>query len=243
MRINVFPTPAAVATVAAEIVAARARAAVKDRGRFVLGLTGGRSAQAMYRLLAEAGWHGQLPWTHTHVVWSDERCVPAQSPENNALLADTLLLDHVPVPAAQVHRVVTRWPADEAARQYEAVLRRDVFPAGEPRVDVLLLGLGDDAHVASLFPGSPALAEQARWVVGARGPDGGPDRVTLTLPVINAAATILLQVCGQQKGHVLRRVLAPNSAGEDLPARRIAPRDGELIWLVDDEAQAAIDRA
>lgn len=235
MTVRVLASSTAVAVAAAEMVQERARQAVAEHGRFVFGLTGGRSPRALYRLLAQSPLREGMPWALTHVIWGDERCVPAEDAENNAHLATTLLLAQVPVPAGQIHRVPVEMPAAAAAVSYEETLRRVVFPDGVARSDVLLLGLGDDGHVASLFPGSPALAERQRWVVDVARTEG-PDRVSLTFAAINEAGLVILQVCGEAKGRVLRRVLD----GEDLPARRVAPRDGQVLWLVDEAAAAVL---
>ncbi len=235
MTVRVLPSANEVAAAAAELVQERARQAVVATGRFVIGLTGGRSPRALYRRLAQSPTREEVPWALTHAIWGDERCVPPEDPENNAHLASTLLLARVPVPPAQVHRIPSDLPAAAAAASYEETLRRVVFPDGVPRCDVLLLGLGDDGHVASLFPGSPALAERRRWVVDIPRA-AGPDRVSLTFAAINGAALVVLQVCGEAKGRVLRRVLD----GQDLPARRVAPRDGQVLWLVDEAAAAQL---
>lgn len=240
MDVRRLRSEAEVAEVAAEILVERARDAVAARGVFRWCVTGGRSPQALYRLLATAAVGERIAWDRTVVAWGDERAVPDTSPANNARLASALLFDHVAVPPAQVLRIPVDVPADVAAQRYEATLRQIVFPDESPRFDVLLLGLGDDGHVASLFPGSTALQEDERWVVKVAGKAGGPDRVTLTFPVINAARLILAQVFGAQKGRVLRRVLAGE---QNLPATQVAPRRGELVWLVDPAAASALEVA
>lgn len=240
MEVRREHSEAGVAAAAAAILEEHGRAAVAARGVFRWCVTGGRSPQALYRLLASTDMRGRFPWERTVVAWGDERAVPQTSPANNGRLVCSLLLDHVSTTPAKVFRIPVDIPADAAARRYEETLKQEVFPGDAPRFDVLLLGLGDDGHVASLFPGSPALEERARWVVGVAGKDGGPDRITLTLPVINAARLVLAQVFGAYKGRVLRRVLAGE---DDLPAARVAPRDGALVWLVDPAAASALGDA
>ena len=165
-RVRIFSTPAALAEDAAERFAALAQEAVEKRGRFAVALSGGGTPQLLFRQLAAEPFAGRIPWGQTHVFWGDERCVPPDHPGSNYLSAREALLDHVPLPAGQVYRVRGEWRPEQAAQAYGDELHR-VFGSGWPRFDLILLGLGNDGHTASLFPGSAALEEKERLVVPA----------------------------------------------------------------------------
>jgi 6-phosphogluconolactonase len=192
----------------------------------------------LYELLASPAWSSRLDWANSHVFWGDERMVPADNPDSNFLLAQRTLLARVPIPAGQIHRIRTE-DGDETAvaAAYEAELRVDFrTAAGDiPRLDLVLLGLGGDGHIASLFPGYPTLTETERLVVSS--PPGRlpppVDRVTLTLSVINAARTIAFLVAGAEKVPALRGALAGD---QSLPAARVAPAEGTVHWFVDQAA-------
>jgi 6-phosphogluconolactonase len=226
---------AALNELAAAFLAERAADAVDARGRFVVALAGGSTPTGLYALLATPAWRARVPWERVHVFWGDERLVPPDDPHSNFGMAQQALLRHVAVPPEQVHRVPLELGAGDAvAARYESELRACFTPATDdvPRLDLVLLGLGSDGHTASLFPASPALAEQRRLVV-ATPPGALPprvDRVTCTLPLSNAARAVAFLVTGADKAAPLRRVLAGDFT---LPAARIRPTHGELRWFVD----------
>jgi len=179
-------------------------------------LSGGRTPEALFRLL-DAG----LPWDRTDVFWVDERYVPHGHPESNFRMAKELLLDRVPVPAGNIHPMPTGSgdPARDAAA-YEELLRKTLT---DPKrtFDFTLLGLGEDGHTASLFPGGPELVERERWVAVSRSPKGIPDRLTLTVPALTRSALKVLLVCGQEKAAVLRRMVHEHAQPPALPAQYI----------------------
>ncbi|GAO02397.1 6-phosphogluconolactonase [Anaeromyxobacter sp. PSR-1] len=229
--------PAGLARAAAEEVARRAGEAVAARGRFAVALAGGSTPRALYEVLADpaAPWRGRVPWARTEVWFGDERCVPPDHPDSNYRMAREALLDRV-APAA-VHRIEGERPPAEAAARYEAALRRDAEPDGAPpRLDLVLLGLGADGHTASLFPGSPALDERARWVAAPFVPAVGAHRVTLTLPVLERARAIAFLVSGAGKRAALGRLLAAGPPA--IPAARVRPLDGALLVLADEASLA-----
>jgi 6-phosphogluconolactonase len=196
-----------VAEAAAKLWAQEALAAASDRGVFRVALSGGKTPAPLFRLLGDARFQ-RLPWEKTEVYWVDERCVPHDHAGSNYRLARELLLDHVPVPKESIHPMPTASgdPARDAAA-YEATLRR-AFPGQVwPRFDLIILGLGEDGHTASLFPGAPAVSEQVRWVTAARSPQGIRDRLTWTIPSINAARLKLFLVCGEGKSAILKKVI------------------------------------
>jgi 6-phosphogluconolactonase len=199
-------------------------------------LAGGQTPRRLYAELAGV-YRDSLPWPRVHVFLSDERYVPWDDPRSNYRLVRESLLDHVPIPAGNVHPMRTDLPnAGDAALAHERVLRA-FFPDGRPRFDLMLLGMGADGHTASLFPGSAALREQARWVLAVLGPAEPRLRLTLTLPVLNGAAEVFFLVAGSEKAPALGQVLA-GPPGADYPAAAVRPEGGRAVWWIDEAAAA-----
>lgn len=220
---------AALAEAAAKWTAERISAAVQARGRCYLALAGGETPRGCYQRLAQPPYQRDLLWSAVNVYWSDERQVPLDDPASNFAMAKAALLDQVPIPADQLFPL-TGDPTP-ALRKVPADDR------GIPRFDIIHLGLGEDGHTASLFVGSPALQERRALVLAIHdAPKPPPDRLTFTLPVINAARAILFTVQGAGKREALARVLQRDPA---LPASHVQPVEGELQFIVD---QAAIGR-
>jgi 6-phosphogluconolactonase len=237
--IRVCAGPEELSTAAAELFAAEAARAVARQGRFSVLLAGGETPRRCYELLAQAPLCDRVPWERVHVFWGDERCVPAADPRSNAGMARRALLDRVPVPPEQVHAILCDRSPREAAQAYAADLRG--FFAGPPRFDLALLGLGADGHTLSLFPGAlPPDAGEQRVVVAHR-PGEDMDRVTLTAPVVNAAACVVFLVAGGTKAAVLRELLEGAPDPQRLPARLIRPVGGRLLWLIDREAAGRLE--
>lgn len=242
-QIVVVPDPAALAYEAAQRFTSLAREAAVSRGHFSAALSGGSTPGALYRLLAEDPYRGQIPWENVHLFWGDERCVPPDDPGSNFRLADKTLISHVPVPPGNVYRVRGELEPEEAARSYEKVLRKFFAESSTvnsiepcPRFDLVLLGLGSDGHTASLFPGSRALNEIERLAVAVQANyrDRPTHRVTLTLPAINAARQVLFLVTGDTKAGIVQAVL--EGPARELPAQRICPTAGQSAWLLDTAA-------
>lgn len=222
---------------AAELFTIAARRAVATRGRFAVALAGGETPRRTYELLAAPPFREEVPWQEVHVFWGDERCVPADDPRSNAAMGRRALLDHVPVPAAQIHPIACAGEPHRAAADYERLLRA-FFANGPPRFDLVLLGLGEDGHTASLFPGSAALSEPERWTAVTVKTGDEFSRVTLTPPCLNRAAQVVFLVAGAAKARILCEVLANEQGSVPIPARLIRPVDGELVWLADRAAAA-----
>jgi 6-phosphogluconolactonase len=235
-----FPTADAVVMEAARRFAAAATQAVRANGRFVTALAGGSTPRRLYELLSTPEYAERIDWARTHVFFGDERCVPPDDPESNYRMARVALLDRVPIPAGNVHRMRGEDEPAQAAAAYERDLRA-VFatPDGPPtvrgdaRFHLVVLGMGSNGHTASLFPGQLAVRELERWVVADRVAELNAWRITLTPPPLNAAAEILFLVLGEGKAAMLKRVLQGPVRPDELPAQVIAPRDGALTWLVD----------
>ncbi len=243
-EVVVVDSPEAVARAAAGRAVACARAAVAARGRFSVALSGGSTPRALFRLLAEAPLRSEIAWARLDVFWGDERCVPPTHPDSNYRMAKEALLDHVPIPPDRIHRIAADTDDHAAAAMtYEAELARVLggTPGGTPPVfDLLLLGMGADGHTASLFPGTPALAEHRRWVVANRVEKLGADRITLTWPILNRAADVLFLVAGADKAAALREVLEGPRDVARLPSQGIRPEAGRLVWLLDRAAAAQL---
>jgi len=228
---------------AAELWVATAVDAIGASGRFAVALSGGSTPQGLYRLLATEPYAARVDWPRVQVFWGDERCVAPDDPASNYGMARETLLARVSIPAANVHRIRGEDEPAEAARAYERDLRETfATPDGPPRLvpgarfDLVLLGMGADGHTASLFPGTTALREPARWVRAVSPADGSPVRVTLTPAVLNAAAEVVFLISGRAKAAILRRVRESPYQPDLLPAQIVAPRAGHLRWLVDADA-------
>lgn len=220
----------------------QARQAVQAHGRFSVAISGGHTPQHTYELLAQQPFRDRVPWAQAHVFWGDERCVPPDDPRSNERMARRALLDHVPIPPAQIHPIPCTQAPRQAAEEYEALLR-DFFAGRPPSFDLALLGLGENGHTASLFPGTPVLEERERWVAEVHVAEQDVYRVTLTAPLINQAAVVAFLVAGAAKAQVLHEVLEGPSDPHRLPAQLIQPTSGELHWLVDQEASSLLSQA
>lgn len=234
--IEVLDDAAAVATAAAERVVALL---AEPQERLAVCLSGGSTPERLYRLLASE-YRARVPWPRVHWFFGDERFVPADSKDSNMRMAKQALFDRAPVPAANIHAIATGAASpDEAAVLYEKELQRfygaERLDPRRPLFAVVLLGLGEDGHTASVFPGDPLLAETHRWVAGVERQGLAPlvPRVTLMLPALASTRELLFLVSGARKREALQRVLA----GEHLPAAH-ARTEGAIVWLVDREALA-----
>ena len=234
----VLPSAAALADATAARFVAAAEDAIASRGQFIVALSGGSTPRDTYRQLATEALVSRVMWSRVQVLWGDERCVPPDHMESNYRMARDTLLDRVPVPAGNVHRILGEDAPTSAAEAYEATLRALLRTPAGARIDLVLLGLGEDGHTASLFPGSAAVHEQTRWVMAARAPAASMWRITLTPAVINAAAEVLFLVSGGAKAAILRRVLEGPRRPQELPAQAIAPSNGRVRWCVDAAAAA-----
>ncbi|MDE2180902.1 MAG: 6-phosphogluconolactonase [candidate division NC10 bacterium] len=242
----VIADPTTLAREAATRLTRIAEEAVARCGRFVVALAGGSTPTRLYSLLAAEPYCTRLPWQNTHVFWGDERAVPPEHPDSNFGMAATILLNRVPIPADQVHRMqVEQADLDATAGEYQAEIARTLAaqPSDEPPAfDLILLGLGTDGHTASLFPYTQALRETARWVVSNYIPELKATRLTLTIPILNRGATILFLVSGAEKASVLQAVLQGPADPERLPAQLIRPVTGRLVWLVDQAAASRLGK-
>jgi len=237
-NLRVFKDAEEMSRAAAENFIAAAAQAIAERDRFIVALNGGGTPRRLFQLLASAP--DKMDWSRTHVFWGDERCVPPTDPESSYGMAKEILLDHVPIPLDNVHRVLSEPEPGEAVSDYIRVLKRFASPPLDwPRFDLILLGMGDDGHTASLFPHSPVEATAPVLAVTGDYQSRPARRVTLTPLVFNSAQNVMFLVTGASKAGTLKHVLNQESP-EQYPAARIRPADGQVTWMVDEAAGSAL---
>lgn len=241
-EIRTFPTPQDLFHAAAEEVIGSATRSVAERGRFTIALSGGSTPKSLYSLIA-ANASGSLPWAKIYFFFGDERHVPPTDAESNYRMAQETILSKIPVPVANVFPIPAENPdACAAAEAYEQTLQKffSLKPGEFPRFDLILLGMGPDGHTASLFPETAALKENSRLVVANWVEKLHTHRITLTLPVLNAARTLLFLVSGGDKASVLHEVLEGSAPPDKYPSKLVRPSEGRLIWLVDRAAASEL---
>jgi 6-phosphogluconolactonase len=224
---------------AAETIVQTAASAVRKRGVFLLGLSGGRTPVRLYQLIADR-YASRIPWAHTQIFWTDERCVPRDDTASNYRLVQEHLLDRINIPAAQVHPIPTD-VADPAAaaQEYELTLRSVLERSqhASRTLDLAILGVGEDGHTASLFPGDAASVERRRWVQPACAPPrfSPQQRITVTFPMLNRSGTTLVLAIGKAKREVIAAVARNPDAQHQYPIARVRAAN-QLRWLIDREA-------
>jgi 6-phosphogluconolactonase len=240
-QVEVFPDETELIRTEGDRLVTLARAAVEARGRCLISLAGGSTPRPLYELLATAPRAAEIDWKRMHLFWGDERCVPPDHPDSNYRMAREALIDRVPIPPENVHRIRGEDEPHQAAEGYERVLRQ--FFGAEERplrsFDLVLLGMGPDGHTASIFPGTAATTETRRWVMPIHVQKPREMwRVTLTTVVLNAAADVTFLVAGPDKATRLREVV--KEGAPPVPAQLIKPTSGALHWMVDAAAGAAL---
>lgn len=235
-ELKVFANAADLISAAADEFRALAAQAVRERDRFLVGLSGGTTPQGLYENLATSPERDKMPWNAVHLFWGDERHVPPDHAQSNYRMVHDALLSNVKIPTANVHRIHSEISsAEKAASDYEDHLR-DFFKIRDaefPVFDLMLLGLGKDGHTASLFPGTAAVRESERWVTAPWVGDLMAHRITLTLPVINNARKIIFLVSGTDKAEVVQKIISPVQVKDRLPAQRVEAINGSVIWYLD----------
>lgn len=234
--LRIYPDRPTAARALAGMIANIAQSAAAVRDHFTIALAGGSTPRTAYRLLADE-FAADIDWMSTYVFWGDERCVPWDHAESNVRMAREAMLNHVPLALDRLYRIPVQLTPEAAAQAYQAELVRFFETRGRvPRFDVMLLGMGADGHIASLFPGSAALEETQKWVVHTTAEGATvPDRVTVTLPVINAASNVIIYTLGAEKADAIAQIFLGGDQPV-LPAGRVQPRDGRLTWIIDEAA-------
>lgn len=238
-NISVFQTAEALAQATAELIVKISMQAIEKRGRFVMSLSGGTTPEYLFTLLAKPAFRDQIPWNKTYIFWGDERFLPSDSKLNNANSAKILLLDHIAIPLKNINPISVEIEPDKAAKQYENVIKK-FFKKDSPRFDLILLGLGENGHTASLFPGSDVVFENKKLVSEVYVAEQQMYRITMTPALINQAYNIIFLVEGKRKAGILKAVLNDQYQPEKYPAQVINPEDGNLYWFVDKKAAALL---
>ncbi len=246
-KITVYPDNDSLVKGAADFITDQAIQAIAARGRFTLALSGGNTPKPVYARLATPAYRDRLDWSKVLIFFGDERCVPPDDPQSNYLMVKTALLDHIPLPPGNIFRIKGEESPEKAAAAYTDALQNtfggDPVAGAPPEgFDLNLLGMGDNGHTASLFPGLAAVTETCRWVMPLYVEVVGMWRVTMTPVIINASRTVAFLVSGAGKADVLQRVLEGPYQPVVLPSQIIKPASGELHWLLDQPAAAKLRR-
>lgn len=223
----------------ADFIISLAGKAIKEKERFVVSLSGGNTPNKLFALLATEEYSDKINWQRTFIFWGDERCVRLDDKLNNAHVAITLLLDKVPIPPLNVFPIPVNLPPAQAAVQYEQTIK-SFFGNEEPAFDLILLGLGENAHTASLFPYTDVLHEETKLVKEVYVEEQSMYRVTMTAPLINRAHNITFLVSGKSKAEVIKTIFTEPYQPEKYPAQLIKPTNGKLFWFLDKDAAALI---
>jgi 6-phosphogluconolactonase len=240
--IRIFKDVEALSRAAATLFVEQAGRAIAERGRFLVALNGGSTPNRLFELLA-TDFHDNVDWQSVHLFWGDERCVPPEDPGSSYGQAREIWLSRVPLPDANIHRIQGELGPAQAASDYALTLKEFASPPDDwPRFDVVYLGMGEDGHTASLFPGSPVKVTEPTLPVTARYQDRPANRVTLTPIVFNSARMVVFMATGEKKAVTLAGVLSDTHTRdpETYPAQRIQPEAGRLIWLVDEAAASRL---
>ena len=240
--IRIFKDLEELSRAAAELFVEQAATSIAERNQFLAALNGGSTPNRLFQLLATE-YRPKVEWTKVHVFWGDERCVPPDDPGSSYGQARDILLRHVPIPDTNIHRIKGELDPASASEDYSRVLKDFATPSLDwPRFDLVYLGMGEDGHTASLFPGSPVEIYEPAIPVTAQYQDRPANRVTLTPAVFNTAHLIAFMATGEKKAQTLAEVLGDRYNPELYPAQRIRPDDGRLIWLVDESAAGKLPK-
>lgn len=241
-ELRVFKDAEELSRAAAELFVEQAARSIAERDRFLVTLNGGTAPTRLFQLLANES-RDRVSWDKVHIFWGDERCVPPHDPGSSYGQARVLLLNHVPVPEKNVHRMKGELGPVEASEDYSRTLKGFVSPPQDlPRFDLVYLGMGEDGHTASLFPNSPVHVSGPTMPVIAHYQDRPAERVTLTPVVLNGARMVVFMATGEKKANPLAEVLSDRYNPALYPAQRIRPTDGRLIWLVDEAAASKLPK-
>jgi len=239
-EIHVFNDLEELSRAAADLFIEQVAQAINERNRFLVVFNGGSTPTRLFELLA-TDYHENVDWSKVHAFWGDERCVPPDDAGSSYGQARDILLSHVLIPDSNIHRIKGELGPDEASKDYSLTLREFASPPFEwPRFDLVYLGMGEDGHTASLFPGSPVDVSEPTMPVTAHYQDRPANRVTLAPIVFNSARMIVFMATGEKKANTLAEVMSDRYNPERYPAQRIDPSDGRLIWLVDGAAASKL---
>ena len=221
---------------ASDLFLKKAKECVSDKGFFTVAISGGSAPRPMHRMLAEEPYRSKIPWNRTHIFWVDERCVSFADPASNYGAAKQDILDMVGIPQEQIYPMFDGGFPEEKALKYQKKIV-DFFQLKEgqyPMFDLIFLGVGQDGHTASLFPGQEAVSENNKIIIAVRGGNPNVDRISMTFSALNSAAYVVFLASGNEKAAIVNNILSGSKPG--LPASKIKPKNGILIWILDKEA-------
>lgn len=241
-ELRIFPDLERLSHSAARLFVEQAAQSIVERDHFLVALNGGNTPTRLFQLLA-TDYRDRVDWSKAHIFWGDERCVPPDDAGSSYGQAEDLLLSRVPISDSNIHRIKGELGPAEASRDYARILKEFASPPFDwPCFDLVYLGMGEDGHTASLFPGSPVNVSESTLPVTAHYQDRPANRVTLTQLVFNNARLVVFMATGEKKANTLAAVLSDRYNPELCPAQRIDPKDGELIWLVDEGTASKLPR-
>jgi 6-phosphogluconolactonase len=241
-EILIFKNSEDLSRTAANIFIKQSEMSISERNRFLVALNGGSTPTRLFQLLATDE-HEKAAWSKVHIFWGDERCVPPDDSGSSYGQARDILLSHVLIPDVNIHRIKGELGPAEASKDYFLTLKEFASPPLQwPRFDLVYLGMGEDGHTASLFPGSPVDVSEPTMPVTAHYQDRPANRVTLTPTVFNSARMIVFMATGEKKANTLAEVLSDRYNPAKYPAQRIDPKEGRLIWLVDEAAASTLPK-
>jgi 6-phosphogluconolactonase len=234
MHIQVYSDVQAISQATADRIVQAIRETLETKSICTIALSGGSTPNMLHRLLAAEPYSTQIDWSRLHLFWGDERVVPFTDERNNARMAFETLLNHVPVPPDQIHVMRTDIPASDSAIAYEQILRQ-YFPEGAPSFDILLLGMGDDGHTLSLFPGLSVVQEQKNWVSSFWLEAQKMERITITAPLALMASRVFFLTAGKNKADAFRQVIQGEWNPNVYPAQLFRKAQGEVYWFIDQD--------
>jgi len=242
MQLHIYKTAEELSKAAAKWIADRITDTLKKKDRFTIALSGGNTPKQLHKLLAAPPYKDQVDWSKLHVFWGDERDVPFDDERNNAKMAFDTLLNYVPIPPSQIHIMRTDIPPEQSAIEYEKILHQYFSPDNPSgnTFDLVLLGMGDDGHTLSLFPGTAVIHEERSWVKSFFLQAQDMYRITLTKTVVNKSASIAFLATGEGKAEALKEILEGSYNPDLYPSQVIKPSNGELHWFVDDAAASLL---
>ncbi|GAA4398783.1 6-phosphogluconolactonase [Nibrella viscosa] len=235
MKLHTYKDLSTLSHAVAEWLVSYVEEVLQRQDRFTIALSGGSTPQKLFALLATEPYRNRIAWNQLHVFWGDERYVPVADERNNARMASEALLNHVSIPPSQIHSWRTDIAPDASAAEYDLLLHQ-YFDSQQTTFDLVLLGMGDDGHTLSLFPGTDVVFEDKAWTAAYYLKAQDMYRLTLTAPVVNRAACVAFLVTGNGKADVLKEVLQGDYQPAVYPSQRVKPVSGELIWFVDEAA-------
>jgi 6-phosphogluconolactonase len=239
ITLKVFENADLMSEAVADFIIQSAIESIAARGRFVISLSGGNTPNKLYSLLSSPSFKDRIEWKRTFVFWGDERCVPLNDKRNNSYMARLLLLNYIEIPSANIYPIQVDLPPSEAANEYEQKLK-EFFGKEAPCFDLILLGLGENGHTVSLFPGTPVIHELQHWIKEVYSAEQMEWRITMTVPLINQARNIAFLVTGEEKANILKTILHSHFQPDIYPAQFIKPSHGHLYWFADKAAASLI---